>query len=106
MGKLSEKLIDAKSVLAVRYGECDYMGHQLIISGENYCGHCHRHLNYGAPETEAILRDREELPLESQPLDATAMRARRDAEIRNQKAFDWYTGIPKVVVELREFRAT
>jgi len=87
-----------KSILDERYKECNSEGHKSV-QGDS-CVYCYRHLEYSAPRTEDILKDREKLPWYSQPMDGTIMIEKRKKEINRQKFLDRLRGLRKLSQEL------
>jgi len=90
-------------LLSKRYEQCDSRGH-LNKKGER-CLYCYRHLAYHAPQTEAILRQRESLPLMKQSLDAQLIMLGREREIGSQKTVDYFQGINKLIAEAEKYPA-
>jgi len=78
-----------------RYSECDSQGHLKPDKENNYCNYCFRHLSYSAPNTDAILEEREAFP-ETQLPDLSIILEQRRIEIDSQKSLDRFSGLIKV----------
>lgn len=98
VNKRFEFMEKCRNELDKRYRECDSKGHQAVE--ENYCNYCFRHLEYKAPRTDAILKEREKLHPYNKPLDAPVMAEERRREIELKKFMDKTEGLQKIIKKL------
>ncbi|MAG78800.1 hypothetical protein CMI40_00285 [Candidatus Pacearchaeota archaeon] len=95
-----DKLKETKEILDKRYLECNSKGHIQPDNKENTCNYCYRTLIYKTPATDAILKDREKLPIQHQPMDAPIIMEKGKREIESQKFMDRMQGLTKLEEEL------